>query len=434
MSFDYINRKNLLIKNIKQRYPGKNGLLLLFSSFENNKYKFDQDSTFNYFTNLQHEPGVILAIEISDNPSKQTIYIPKYQESRSKWTRSDNISAKSMGVNNIEYLGKEVKGCSISPIFDKEQYENIINLLMQYKDHNIFTTYSKAYVEQYLLIKQIIQVVPQLEKNIIDISDIIAKMRRKKTQLEAEKIYEAVACTMIGYNTAGPFIAADVFEYEIQAGLELMFKQLGGQPAFPSIVASGSNGLILHYNSNNCKIPKDALVIIDSGAKLDNYCADITRTYPVSGKFSKRQKEIYNIVLETQEYIENLAQPGYWLNNKDEPNKSLHHLAYKFLEKCGYAKYFTHSIGHYLGLDVHDVGSYKEPLQEGDVFTIEPGLYIPEENIAVRIEDDYWLSPDDGTICLSEELEKTSEGVEEFMARKGDFDYNEDIDIYEDEE
>ena len=123
---------------------------------------------------------------------------------------------------------------------------------------------------------------------------------------------------------------------------------------------------------------------------------------------------MYNIVLETQEHIASLAKPGMWLKNKDKADKSLHHLAVKFLAQRGYDKYFPHGIGHFLGLDVHDVGDYNVPLHEGDVITIEPGIYIPEEGIGIRIEDNYWITKD-GAICLSENLPKDADDIEGFM-------------------
>jgi Xaa-Pro aminopeptidase len=189
---------------------------------------------------------------------------------------------------------------------------------------------------------------------------------------------------------------------------------------------------VLHYNQNSGMVKNGDLVVVDIGAELDNYCADLTRTYPVSGAFSKRQKELYNIVLATQEHIASLAKPGMWLKNRDKADKSLHHLAVKFLATRGYDKYFPHGIGHYLGLDVHDVGDYDVPLHEGDVITIEPGIYIAAENIGIRIEDNYWITKD-GAICLSENLPKDAEDIEALMQRalRGESD---DEDEYEDED
>ncbi|MBM3887011.1 M24 family metallopeptidase, partial [Candidatus Dependentiae bacterium] len=150
------------------------------------------------------------------------------------------------------------------------------------------------------------------------------------------------------------------------------------------------------------------------------YAADLTRTYPVNGKFTKRQREVYQAVLETQLYVESIARPGMYLKNPKKPEESLHHLAVDYLKDLGYAEFFVHGIGHYLGLDVHDVGDYSEPLEAGDVFTIEPGIYIPRESLGVRIEDDYVMS-DEGAVCLSFELPKEADEIEEMMARVPDF-------------
>ncbi|MDZ4099608.1 MAG: M24 family metallopeptidase, partial [Methylophilaceae bacterium] len=190
-----------------------------------------------------------------------------------------------------------------------------------------------------------------------------------------------------------------------------------------SVVGSGEQSTVLHYATNAEKMHTGDLVVVDIGAALDGYCADLTRTYPVSGKFSKRQKEVYEVVLAAQEYIADIAKPGYWLNNPEQPEKSLNHLAQKFIAQKGYGDYVVHGIGHYLGLDVHDVGDYTQPLKEGMVFTIEPGIYIPKERIGIRIEDNYWVVKD-GVVCLSEQLPKKPEDIEAFM--RGEYQQDEE--------
>jgi Xaa-Pro aminopeptidase len=124
-----------------------------------------------------------------------------------------------------------------------------------------------------------------------------------------------------------------------------------------------------------------------------------------------RQKELYQLVLDCQAYIAEIAKPGMWLNNKDKPEESLNHLAREFFKKKDLDQYFVHGIGHYLGLDTHDVGDYSKPLEEGNVITIEPGLYLPQENIGIRIEDNYWIVKS-GAVCLSEALPKSVDQIE----------------------
>jgi Xaa-Pro aminopeptidase len=227
-----------------------------------------------------------------------------------------------------------------------------------------------------------------------------------------------------------------VLEAEVQASLEYMMIASHARTAFPSIVASGKNATVLHYNENSGTLKDGDLLVVDIGAEFKNYCADLTRTYPVSGTFTKRQKELYNIVLETQTHIASLAKPGMWVKNKDKVEQSLHHLAVKFLAKRGYDKYFPHGIGHFLGLDVHDVGDYSVPLQEGDVITIEPGIYISEESIGIRIEDNYWITKE-GALCLSEHLPKEANDIEAVVqqALRGESDdEDEDDEDYDDED
>ena len=248
----------------------------------------------------------------------------------------------------------------------------------------------------------------------VDISPLIAAARRRKDVGEVEHIYRAIEITELAHDSAIQAIKDGALESEVQASLEYMIIASHARTSFPSIVASGKNSTILHYNENSGTMRNGDLVVVDIGAEFNNYCADLTRTYPVSGTFSKRQKELYNIVLQTQEHIALLAKPGMWLKNKDNVDKSLHHLAVKFLAKHGYDKYFPHGIGHFLGLDVHDVGDYSVPLQEGDVITIEPGIYIAQERIGIRIEDNYWITKD-GAVCLSENLPKEADDIEHYM-------------------
>jgi Xaa-Pro aminopeptidase len=234
---------------------------------------------------------------------------------------------------------------------------------------------------------------------------------------EMELMYKAVDITCLAQDAAAKAISNDMTEAEVQASLEYIITGSQAAPSFPSIVGSGKNAAILHYTENNGIMKNGDLVVVDIGARYKQYCADITRTYPVSGKFTDRQKEIYTIVLETQEYIADRAKPGVWLSNADKPERSLNHLAKAFIKEKGYEQYFPHGIGHFLGLDVHDVGDYKEPLKEGDVITIEPGIYIKDEHIGIRIEDDYWIIKD-GAICLSEGLPKSIKEIEQMVQEK----------------
>ncbi len=148
-------------------------------------------------------------------------------------------------------------------------------------------------------------------------------------------MYKAVELTMVAQEAAATVIQPGVKESLIKAGIEYIFAESGGTPAFPSIVAAGKNTTILHYHGGDVAIKPNELVVVDIGAEYDYYCADITRTYPASGTFTKRQREVYEAVLATHEYIASIAKPGLWLKNPDKPKESLHHLAVAHLEKKG---------------------------------------------------------------------------------------------------
>ena len=257
--------------------------------------------------------------------------------------------------------------------------------------------------------------IPNLMQHIVDVSPLVAKLRRKKDISEIEKMYQAIGITEAAFQAAAHMLRPDCREAEIQAAMEYIFTENHATRAYPSIVAGGKRATVLHYNLNDGIIPAGDLVLIDAGAKFGNYCADITRVFPVTGKFSKRQKELYQIVLDTQMHVAEHARPGMWLSGASDAKMSLQHLAHEYLKKYGYDKYFIHGIGHYLGLDVHDVGSRQEPLAPGDVITIEPGIYIPEEGIGIRIEDNFWILSDAEPMCMSEEIPKDIDLIEEMV-------------------
>lgn len=409
-----------LIRLIQEHYPAvKKGTVVLFGALENERYRFRQESSFYYLTGIQ-EPA---AVALFNFDGTSTLYVPEHEADRARWVHSPlplvQSNAKKLGFSYIKPLGEMVPGYQFHPFSDKKHYSNLSADLAEFiqSGGKIFTlnpSDSYQYVAQRWLLARFATFVPGFLPACSDISPLVAILRRKKDMHEIEQLYKAVEVTILAQGAAAQAISDGITEAEVQASLEYMFTGSGATPAFASIVAGGKNATILHYTTNNAPLKHGQLALVDIGAELNYYCADLTRTYPVSGSFTKRQKELYNLVLETQEYIAQRARPGMWLSNSKHPDTSLNHLAKKFLEERGYGKYFIHSIGHFLGMDVHDVGDTKEPLQEGDVFTIEPGIYIPEEQIGIRIEDNYWMVKD-GPVCLSEALPKKADEVERLM-------------------
>lgn len=433
-------RRKELIEGITLAFPNTKGIVILFGAFEKGSERFRQDKTFYYYTEIV-EPGTALVIDLQ---GRSTLFIPNCFEKRAQWMTLPpaliNRDAKALGFDAVELLGDECQGYELNPYFSAHEYAHMITLIKNViaQGESIFTTSpdnGHEYLHARFTFDHLQKFIPELQKSIVDISSFIASSRRRKDVSEVEQVYRAVEITELAHESAVSVIKHGVLEAEVQASLEYMMIASHARPAFASIVASGKNSTILHYNQNTGTLKNGDLLVVDIGAEFNNYCADLTRTYPVSGAFSKRQKELYTIVLETQAYIASIAKSGMWLKNKDKAEQSLHHLAVKFLAKHGYDIYFPHGIGHYLGLDVHDVGDYSIPLQEGDVITIEPGIYIAAENIGIRIEDNYWITKD-GALCLSEHLPKEVDDIEAVVqqALSGESDDDEDDAEYEEDD
>jgi Xaa-Pro aminopeptidase len=416
------NRRKDMIDFLKEDFSNlKNGVVVLFADFEDDRTVFRQDSSFYYLTGVE-EPGAIFLMYLD---GRQVLYLPNYDGRREKWANVEvnphvpNI-AQTLGVTEVKYLGKPCPGFSISPVFKKDYYEMFIAELADFLTQNdigfftLLDNLNPIYFMQVDLYKNMLELFPKIEHITYDLAPLVHHMRRFKSEHEVNQIYAAVQITNLAHQAVSQAIKPGCIEYEMQGVVESVFTHSGASSAFPSIVATGKNTTVLHYTKRDQELKDGDLVIVDIGAQYNHYAADITRTYPVSGRFTDRQKEIYDAVLKTQNYVESIANPGMFIKNDKEPEKSLHHRALKFLEEKGLAEYMYHGIGHYLGLDVHDVGDYKMPLAPGDVFTIEPGVYIAQENFGIRIEDNYVMT-DNGAICLSYQLPKTIEEIEGMM-------------------
>lgn len=274
---------------------------------------------------------------------------------------------------------------------------------------------------------------------LIDFSHILHEMRLVKRAEERKIMRQAGRISAKAHRRAMQVCAPGMYEYQIEAELEYEFRRGGSQyPAYPSIVAGGVNGCILHYTENRDKLTDGDLLLIDAGAELDCYASDITRTFPINGKFTPPQKAVYEIVLAAQHAAIDACVVG---NHWDDPHQAaidvlcdgLLELGLcegtkaQLLEAGTYRRFYMHRTGHWLGMDVHDVGDYKfedqwRLLEAGMVLTVEPGLYIPADedidaqyhNIGIRIEDDILITPK-GPEVLSSEVPKTVTDIEELM-------------------
>ena len=235
---------------------------------------------------------------------------------------------------------------------------------------------------------------------------------------EAADISEIEEVTRQGILAMMDHVCSGMMENQVEAWFDFVLKTNGCSHSFPSIIASGRNATVLHYDENNQKIKKNSLLLCDLGASCHYMNADITRTFPASGSFTKRQKEIYNIVLEANQTIMSLVHPGITLK---ELNQELIHFYEERLKPLGLLKrgkrvedYYWHGVSHMLGLETHDVSLSGYKLRPGNVFTIEPGLYLEDEGIGIRIEDNV-LVTEDGCINLSSSIIKDPDEIEAYM-------------------
>jgi Xaa-Pro aminopeptidase len=240
----------------------------------------------------------------------------------------------------------------------------------------------------------------------------LARLRLVKDDLEIAHIQRAIDITAAGLLETMASARPGMYEYELEAVIEYIAQRNGSlRMGFDSIVGSGPNSCILHYNTNRRKTEAGDLVLMDVGAEWAGYSADITRTIPISGTFTPRQREIYEAVLAAQKAAIEQCVVGNTL-------RKIHATARAVLAEKGLAKHYFHGTSHWLGLDVHDVGNYMTPLKPGMVLTVEPGVYIDAENLGIRIEDDI-LVTEKGPIVLSRKIPRSVEAIEAWMKRDG---------------
>ena len=260
---------------------------------------------------------------------------------------------------------------------------------------------------------------------------IMREIRAIKTAYEVEVMQKAIDITDHTFRRLLGFIKPGVMEYEIEAEIWHSFlSQRADGPAYGSILASGDNARILHYVNNNQQCKDGDLILMDFGADYAHYAADLTRTVPVNGKFSRRQRTVYNACLDLHRYCASILKPGITINKYHE---KVGDKATEIFQRIGllkkkdiknedpanraYRKYLYHGISHHLGLDVHDLGTKTDPLKSGMLLTVEPGIYIEDEQMGVRIENNIWLTKN-GNVDLMKNIPITVEEIEALMKRE----------------
>lgn len=377
------------------------------------RYPFTPNKNFYYLTGIDEEKDV-LVIKKRNGEVSETLFISEADEVMAKWvgaTYSKDEAKELSGIENIAYLGSFLS--SLNTDLTSADVENVYLDLERrafYEDERNGGLLSVKIKDRY----------PQIV--IKDAFNLVSELRLVKNEEEINKIREAAKITIAGVESLMKNAKAGMMEYELEAYFDFHLKKSGVKDfAFKTIAAAGGNAATLHYVDNNSEIKDGELILFDLGAEFEYYKADISRTFPVNGKFTDRQKEIYNAVLDVNEKVIAMIKPGITMKSINDAANDM--LAEKCLElglttkKEDYKKYYFHSIGHSLGLDTHDVGKRWGELKEGMVWTVEPGLYIPEEGIGIRIEDDVLVTKG-GNEVLTKDMIKSVEDIERFMNKK----------------
>ena len=397
----------------RQAYAARtaDGVTVLFNALEEDLREFAADKNFYYLTGAAI-PDAILVLSPAHSQHKETLFIPERDLAQEKWTGPKLApgaeTAKQLGVDRV--LGLEQFQSELTALMAGQKKLYTVLPKPQGDGTTLHPRGSRIQIEGLFPFAEIAQVTTP-----------IAHLRMTKSAGELALLKRAIQITLSAQGAACRAVADGRHEYEVEAALEFEFRRAGAtRPAFPSIVGSGPNSVILHYDENTRQMHRGELVVVDIGAEFEEYAADITRTYPVGGKFSSRQREIYNIVLAAQEAALKAVKPGVVIG-KSGP---IHRAAYEYIDSHGkdlrgnsLGQYFIHGTSHHLGLDVHDaVSDPNRVLEAGMVITVEPGIYIPDENLGVRIED-VVLITETGYELLTKDLPRTPEEIEKMMTK-----------------
>ena len=383
------------------------------------EYDFSVNRNFYYLTGISQEHSILLLVK-SETITETYLFIDEKNENKEKWLGiklSLSEAQEQSGIDNV-LLVSSFEG-KLNVILNKElsHFGDIKTIYLDLeKELKIGDGISTRKYKEFLL-KQY----PGIK--VEDIYPAVVSLRMVKSPAEVEMIKDAIKTTEVGLNNVLKEMAAGKYEYNLRNIFEFTIKEDSQSGiAFPTIVASGKNGMILHYPNATDTLNEHELVLMDCGAAKDNYCADISRTYPISGKYNSIQKLIYSIVLECNKATIKFIKPGVKLNEVKEfarnylAEKCLEHKLIKNYDEI--ANVYYHSCSHHLGLDTHDVfDNMDKPLEPGNIITCEPGLYFKEHVVGVRIEDDI-LVTEDGSECLSQDIIKEIDDIESLLSSK----------------
>ena len=423
-SFFVKNRKKFLAKMSKRG-------LAFFNSNDNYPVSADTTLPFEQHRDIFYLTGInqnetILALYNGDTNEEtlEMLFVTKPNKILTHWEgeRLDETTAfKISGIEKVYWIDDLEK--KIDDLMVKTDFLYINN-----NEHYRAKVETETREERFN--KWIQKKFPK--KSIKKSNPILQRLRSVKEKLELNLIKKACQITELGFRRVLKFIKPGVWEYEIEAEFAHEFlKNKSRKFAYSPIIASGENSNILHYIENNSQCKKGDLVLLDVGAEYANYSSDMTRTVPVNGKFNNRQKKVYNSVLHVKNQATKLLKPGIlWAEHHKEVGKIMTSELLKLglLDKAdiqaqtdknpAFKKYFTHGTSHHLGLDTHDYGDINLPVEENNVFTVEPGIYIPKEGFGIRLEDDVVVQKEGDPINLMKNIPIEIDEIEYLMNLK----------------
>jgi len=396
-------------------------------------YRYRQDSDFFYLTGLD-EPDSIAVIRPGHGEHPYTLFVRPRDPERETW------EGRRAGIEGA----RDVYGADAA--FPVEEFGEKLGEMLDGARNVYYRLGVRADLDE-LLVKQIGAMrqrsrTQRAPDSITDPGALLSEMRLVKTDEEIELMQRAADIAAEAHVEAMRAARPGMYEYEIEALIEYVFRRRGAAgPAYTTIVGGGANATVLHYVTNDSILREGDLLLIDAGCEFRGYASDITRTFPVANRFTAAQREIYSVVLETQLACVEMVRPGVTMEDLNERAVSmltdgmlrlglLRGDAEKLVEEKEYRKFFMHGLGHFLGMDVHDVGRYRvddgpRKLAPGNVITVEPGLYVPADagdvperfrGVGIRIEDDVLVTAE-GRRVLTDKVPKQIEEIEGLTAR-----------------
>ncbi|HPG10016.1 MAG TPA: Xaa-Pro aminopeptidase [Chitinophagaceae bacterium] len=425
----YLPLNNEIFIQNRKRFTGKmqkNSIAIFVSNDElpangDALHPFKQNSDLFWLSGITQEDSMVILFPDNPDPKyREVLVLVRPNELKEKW------DGKRLRVNEAQAIS------GITTIVWLDSIDGLLQPWIHLAD-SIYLDSNENDRKASLIRTREYRFIDEMKSryplhNYLRAAKIMKELRGIKTALEVEVLQKAIDITENTFRRLLQFIKPGVMEYEIEAEIFHSFlSQRSSGPAYGSILASGDRARTLHYVSNNQECKDGELILMDFGAEYGGYCADLTRTVPVNGKFTRRQKRVYNACLHLHDYAKSILKPG--ISIVDYTEKVGEEATQQFLkigllrksdvknedpENRAYRKYLYHGISHHLGIDVHDLGTRTEPIKAGMVFTVEPGIYIEEEQMGVRIENNLWITRN-GNKDLMKNIPITTDEIEALM-------------------